>query len=85
MTDLLTPEEAAKRLHVSTKLLRRLRRQGDIRYVAITDRKIRFRPEDCEDYLESRVRQVQVPHLSQQPGRRRAKGSGVVVPFTARR
>ena len=85
MTDLLTPEQAAKRLHVSTKLLRRLRRQGDIRYIAITDRKIRYRPEDCEDYLESRVRQVQMPHHPQSNGRRRAKGVGIVVPFTARR
>jgi len=32
---LLTPLEAAKRLHISDKTLRRIRQQGHIRYVAI--------------------------------------------------
>ena len=48
---LLTPMEAAKRLHISDKTLRRIRQQGHIRYVALTERKIRYRPEDCDAYL----------------------------------
>ena len=56
MTALLTPEEAARRLRVSTKTLRQLRQAGEIRYVAVTERRIFYRPEDCDDFLERRSR-----------------------------
>ncbi|WP_446741054.1 helix-turn-helix domain-containing protein [Sphingomonas sp. ACRSK] len=87
MTELLTSEEAAERIHVSTKTLRQLRRNGHIRYVAVTDRKIRYRPEDCDEYLESRARKA--PGCPSTRGRVLRTGtstsSGKVVGFTARR
>ncbi|WP_145073425.1 helix-turn-helix domain-containing protein [Sphingobium wenxiniae] len=84
---LLTPEEAAQRLHVSDKTLRRLRQQGHIRYVAITQRKIRYRPEDCDAYVASRVREDhQCPSTSRKNQRSTSTTSNIVVAdFTARR
>jgi excisionase family DNA binding protein len=84
---LLTPEEAALRLHVCTKVLRRLRDRGLIRYVAVTDRKIRYRPEDVDAYLESRLRMAeQPPQPNKGPSRpRRGRGNGCeIIPFSAR-
>lgn len=85
MTDLLTHDQAAARLRVCAKTLRQLRQQGLIRYVAVSARKIFYRPEDCDAYLASCER-VDVP---QAPTRRRSSSrlrSGAnVVSFTARR
>jgi excisionase family DNA binding protein len=83
---LLTPDEAAERMHVCTKILRRLRDQGLIRYVAVTDRKIRYRPEDVDAYLESRVRMAeQPPQPNTGPARRKGRANGHnIVSFTAR-
>ncbi|WP_353448035.1 helix-turn-helix domain-containing protein [Sphingomonas aurantiaca] len=86
MTDLLTPEDAADRIHVSTKTLRRLRQDGHIRYVAITDRKIRYRLEDCDEFVASRARKA--PECPSTSARPRPTGtstsSGKVVGFSAR-
>ncbi|WP_443019457.1 helix-turn-helix domain-containing protein [Sphingomonas adhaesiva] len=87
MIDLLTPEQAAERLHLCTKTLRRLRSQGLIRYVAITDRKIRYRPEDCDEYVASRTRKaVECPSTSRRSRPITTTTSpGKVIGFTARR
>lgn len=58
-TALLSEPEAAARLHISARLLRELRRQGHIRYVALSARRIAYRPEDCDEFVESRVRKVE--------------------------
>lgn len=84
---LLTPEEAAERLRISTKTLRQFRQQGLIRYVAISERKILYRPEDCQAFAESRLKTdepVTPPRLQprRRPGRR---NDANVVSFTARR
>ncbi|MBN3537801.1 helix-turn-helix domain-containing protein [Sphingomonas pseudosanguinis] len=87
MTELLTPEQAAHRLSVCTKTLRRLRQDGHIRYVAITDRKIRYRPEDCDDYVASRARKAPECPSTKRVNRRTSTttSSSKVVDFTARR
>lgn len=82
---LLTEEEAADRLLVSTRTLRKLRQEGEIRYVALAGRKIAYRPEDCRQYIESRVRVEQPAPVTR--GRQRAVGNrrhGNIVPFSAR-
>ena len=79
---LLTPEEAARALGVGERTLRDLRKRGLIRYVAVTERKIMYRPEDCEEYIQSRVRQdepCQPPQRRHKSTRRR---TGNIVPFT---
>ncbi|WP_375292436.1 helix-turn-helix domain-containing protein [Sphingomonas melonis] len=87
VNELLTPEQAAARLHVCTKTLRRLRDDGHIRYVAITDRKIRYRPEDCDDYVAARARKApECPSTSRKTRRiSTSTSSGKVVAFTGRR
>lgn len=85
--ELLTPEQAAERLRICTKVLRRLRQQGKIRYVAVTQRKIFYRPEDCDAFIESRVRQeTHNPPLAPQ-GKRRAvtRGYGDITQFSVSR
>ncbi|WP_405052963.1 helix-turn-helix domain-containing protein [Sphingomonas sp. SORGH_AS_0802] len=86
MTDLLTPDQAAARLDVSTKTLRRLRQEGHIRYVAITDRKIRYRPDDCDEFVASRARKApECPSTSRKTRPiSTSTSSGKVVGFTAR-
>lgn len=85
MSDLLTHDQAAARLRVCPKTLRQLRQQGLIRYVAVTQRKIFYRPEDCDAYLESRVR-VDVPaEPTRRRGLHRLRTGPNVVSFTARR
>ncbi|WP_186729151.1 helix-turn-helix domain-containing protein [Sphingomonas panacisoli] len=61
MTALLKPDEAAARLMVSARTLRDLKRRGLIRYIALTDRLIAYRAEDCDEYLEARLRQDEPP------------------------
>ena len=84
---LLTPLEAALRLHVSDKTLRRIRQQGHIRYVALTERKIRYRPEDCDAYVASRIREdEQCQFTKRQNPRTGSTTSNIVVgDFTDRR
>jgi hypothetical protein len=53
---LLTADEAAARLDMSERTLRRIRQRGDIAYIALTDRKFRYTPEDCDAYLAARRR-----------------------------
>ncbi|QHL91257.1 helix-turn-helix domain-containing protein [Sphingomonas changnyeongensis] len=81
---LLDSAAAADRLGISERTLRDLRKRGLIRYVAVTERKIMYRPEDCESYIEGRTK-IDTPAEANrsarpQPARRRP---GNVVPFTA--
>ena len=49
---LLTGPEAAERLAISHSTLRRLRARGDLPYVTVGRRGVRFRPEDIAIYIE---------------------------------
>lgn len=59
MNPLLTEPEAAALLALSPRTLRKARQAGHIRYVAISERGIRYRPEDCEAYIAARIREGQ--------------------------
>ena len=89
MSELLTEQQAADRLHMGERTLRDLRRRGLIRYVALTARKIAYRPEDCDEYVASRLRLSQ-PVPDPLPRQRRKKtgspaAQGVIVPFSQRK
>lgn len=82
-TDFLTSKQAADRICVGERTLRDLRKRGLIRYVAVTERKIMYRPEDCDEYLASRLRRDESCPKHQKPPRR-TKGRqyrGNVIPF----
>jgi hypothetical protein len=82
---LLTEEQAAKRLLIHPRTLRKLRQAGAIRYVALTGRRIGYRPEDCIAYVESQLRQEQ--HAPPRGRSSRAAGNrreGNIIPFSAR-
>lgn len=86
MSDLLTHDEAAARLRVCTKTLRQLRQQGLVRYVQVSPRKIFYRPEDCDAYLESCAQFAPAHAPSQRRGKgRRLRTEQNVVSFSARR
>jgi hypothetical protein len=83
---LLTEAEAAQELSISPRTLRALRKKGVIRYVALSARTIRYRPEDCEEYIAASVR-VESPPASGRT-QRRAMGGGLtgnVVRFSQRK
>ncbi len=89
MTDrsiLLTEAEAADRLRLCTRTLRKERQAGRLRYVLI-GRAVRYTVEDLESYVEQ-LRQVQPACPPVQPTRRisvsRRPGDRVIVPFTER-
>jgi len=85
MGALLTEPEAAEMLHMSARLLREKRRMGLIRYVALSARKVAYRPEDCREYIDSQTR-IAVPLATSHNGKP-AKQSrpGNVVPFSKRK
>lgn len=70
MAVLLTPREAAKRLLISERTLRDLKRTGAISYVAVGARRIAYREEDLTAFIESRVRQEPSPQQRSSPGRK---------------
>lgn len=87
MTDalLLTEAEAAERLRVCTRTLRKARHAGLLHYVLI-GRAIRYTLPDLESYIEC-LRQVQPVCPTKEPTRRTARPSrkgGEIVPFTVR-
>jgi hypothetical protein len=88
VTDLLTHDQAAQRIGVCAKTLRQIRKQGLIRYVAVTQRLIKYRPEDCDAFVESRVK-LDVPaeptHQHRPRRGKRLSAGPNVVSFTARR
>jgi excisionase family DNA binding protein len=56
MSDLLTASQAAARLNISERTLRKLRQSGQIPYIALTDRLFRYTTEDCDEYVATRRR-----------------------------
>lgn len=88
MTILLTEEQAAARLLVSPRTLRDIRQRGEIHYVALTARKIGYRPEDCDEYVSARVRVQEIRKIDSPPGKRKpspSSMSGNVVRFSQRK
>lgn len=81
---LLTEEQAAARLLLCPRTLRRLRQAGEIRYVALAGRKIAYRAEDCQAYIEQRLRQDPAPRRSSRPKSVANRGGGNIVPFSVR-
>lgn len=86
---LLSEDEAAARLMMSRRTLRDARKAGLIRYVQITVRKIAYRPEDCDEYISTRLRVEQPkPQRSAESGRGKGRAGrigNVVVPFSQRK
>lgn len=82
---LLTHDEAAARMRVCGKTLRVIRQQGLIPYVAVTARKIFYRPEDCDAYLDSCVTTAVPIEPTRRKSTKGRKRDSNVVSFTARR
>ena len=53
---LLTEKDVARRLQVSPRTVARIKADGELRHVRISDRAVRFRPEDVDDYIVNRTR-----------------------------
>lgn len=84
MIPLLTEAEAAEALGLSARTLRKLRAGGSIRYVALTARRVAYRPQDLEAYVAGRV-QMAAPATTQPPrAQRKPRHNARVIPFTAR-
>lgn len=82
---LLTEREAAERLRVCTRTLRKARHSGLLHYVLI-GRSIRYTFSDLESYID-RLRQVQPQCPSPTPTRRSTaptRRQGEIVPFSVR-
>lgn len=86
MSALLTPQEAAERLHISERTLRDLKRVGAIRYVALSARRIAYRADDVSDYINTRVRcdEQPEPRASKRRVSARAATAHNIVPFSQR-
>ena len=83
MSELLTPIEASRRLRIGERTLRDLRQKGRIRYVALTARKIAYRVEDCDEYVEAQVTRAEQRDTKPAPKGKASVGkAGTVVPFT---
>ncbi|MFN3424850.1 MAG: helix-turn-helix domain-containing protein [Novosphingobium meiothermophilum] len=54
---LLTEDEAAQSLDISPRTLREIRRRGMIRYIRPSPRKVRYTPEDIDEYLTRQTKQ----------------------------
>ena len=88
MTDLLTSAEAAARLRICERSLRKLRKAGLIRYIAKGERGVLYRDADCEEYLASRERRdepCQLPAKTPQPRAKAGRIVGNIIPFSERR
>ncbi|HEX8402275.1 MAG TPA: helix-turn-helix domain-containing protein [Allosphingosinicella sp.] len=82
--DLLDSEQAAAAIGVSVRTLRKLRKDGLISYVATTDRLVMYRPEDCAEFIASRLRRNEPCQKPAKPRRTRPPaqgGGGQVIPF----
>ena len=82
MTALLAPPEAAKRLHISERTLRDLKRRGKIRYVAVSALRIAYREDDLAEYIDSRVQLDEVGETAPAPKQRASKRPTAIVPFS---
>jgi Helix-turn-helix domain len=85
MSELLTEHQAAAQLHVCTRTVRRLRKAGALRFVAVTERTILYRPEDIAAFIEQRTQVCHDPAPSPRRRTKRAQRPGNVVSFTERR
>lgn len=85
MSALLTPDQAAERIHVSSRTLRDLKRRGLIRYVAVTERRIAYRPEDCDEFVAARVRVNEPCETRSKPKRPTRRTTSNIIPFSQRR
>jgi excisionase family DNA binding protein len=80
---LLTESEAAERLAVSPRTLRKARQTGALHYIAI-GRSVRYTLSDLESFIAA-LRQVPCLASSRAPSRKRPGGKqDVIVPFTER-
>lgn len=80
----LTEAEAAQQLGLSPRTLADLRRSGKIRFVALSARKIAYRPEDVLAYRDDQAR-LAVPVVPARPRIAKLVRTGNVVPFSQRR
>ncbi|KQM37987.1 helix-turn-helix domain-containing protein [Sphingomonas sp. Leaf10] len=80
---LLAPQEAAERLLISERTLRDLKRKGLIRYVAVSARRIAYRPDDLDEYVESQVKQEAGPQPTTPP-RKQVRRPSDIIPFSKR-
>jgi excisionase family DNA binding protein len=68
---LLTANQAAARLDISERTLRKLRQAGAIPFIAVSERVFRYDAADCEEYLLNRKRtETLCPSPSKILGRR---------------
>lgn len=82
---LLTESEAAERLAVSPRTLRKARQTGALHYIAI-GRSVRYTLSDLESFIAA-LRQVPLPCSPSRAPSRKCRPGGkqdVIVPFTER-
>lgn len=82
---LMTEPEAARALSLSTRTLRKARRDGLLHYVLI-GRAVRYTMDDLQSYVDS-LRKVQPQCPPARPAPRstaQAKPGGQIIPFTVR-
>jgi hypothetical protein len=82
MTPLIPEPEAAQRLHVCTKTLRKAREAGKLHWVKI-GRRICYTEADLAEFIDSQ-RRIAAPPATGRPPAPKAKRPGVVVPFSQR-
>lgn len=81
---LLTEQEAAERLRLSSRTLRKARAMGTLPYVLI-GRSVRYTVSDLESFIETLRRQSAPCPSPTVPSRRTsARKSARIIPFTAR-
>ncbi|HEY0624638.1 helix-turn-helix domain-containing protein [Sphingomonas sp.] len=84
---LLTEDEAAARLQICGRTLRRERQAGNVRYILI-GRCVRYHPDDLDQLIEVK-RTADRPKPTKRTGKGGRKiaanhGGGVIVPFSER-
>lgn len=84
---LLTEDEAAARLQICGRTLRKERQAGNVRYILI-GRCVRYHPDDLAELVAAK-RTVERPMATGRKGSGKRKvaptrGSGVIVPFSER-
>ncbi len=82
MTTLLSPADAEKRLQISERLLRNLKREGAVRYVALSARRIAYRTDDLDEYIDSRIRKDDPVSTAPPPRKRAAQRPANLIPFS---
>ncbi|MBA4087400.1 MAG: hypothetical protein C0491_06320 [Novosphingobium sp.] len=83
MTGLMTEAEAAQRLRVCTRTLRKARRAGTLRYVLI-GRAVRYTEDDLVTFIDSLRTVSQACPAQPTRNTRRKNKSAKIIPFTER-